>query len=284
MRRLVDHCITHFWPDAADAPDPVAGLYAAITQATARMGAEWFAAGFVHGVLNTDNTNITGESFDYGPWRFLDRFDPAFTAAYFDHGGLYAFARQPEALNWNLARLGECLIAISSREAIEPVFETFAEHFQTALTRQTFARLGLDPEPEAARPLMHAFWAAMQASGPPFQQVFHDLVGGGDPARIAQSPIRDTYAAGDWPEVITGLRRLPPAEGLADALAAIGAAPVTLVIEEVEAIWAAIDRDDDWTPLATKIDEIRAAGAVNATLGLLRGPLARPGHLAILDG
>ena len=77
-------------------------------------------------MLNTDNINITGESFDYGPWRFLDRFDPAFTAAYFDQTGLYCFGRQPEALHWNLARLGECLIPISSRAAIEPAFESFA--------------------------------------------------------------------------------------------------------------------------------------------------------------
>ena len=128
------------------------------------LGAEWFAAGFVHGVLNTDNISITGESFDYGPWRFLDRYDPGFTAAYFDQTGLYAFARQPEALNWNLARLGECLIPLSSRAAIEAPFEAFADRFQAALTRQTFARLGLLPgdDPAAARALMHRFWGAMQ--------------------------------------------------------------------------------------------------------------------------
>ncbi len=63
------------------------------------------AAGFVHGVLNTDNINVTGESFDYGPWRFLPVLDPAFTAAYFDETGLYAYGRQPDALFWNLTRL-----------------------------------------------------------------------------------------------------------------------------------------------------------------------------------
>jgi len=283
MRGLVDHCTAHFWPDAANAPDPVAGLYASVVEATARLGAEWFAAGFVHGVLNTDNTNITGESFDYGPWRFLDRFDPAFTAAYFDHSGLYAFARQPEALNWNLARLGECLIPLSTREAIEPVFATYAEHFHTALARQTFGRLGLAADPRAAMPLMRAFWGAMQASGPPFQQVFHDLMGGGDAARVGASPIRETYTADGWPDVIAGLRALPPAEGLARALALAGEAPETLVIGEVEALWKAIDHDDDWTPLGAKIDAIRAAGRVTAALGMLRGPLARPGHVA-LDG
>jgi hypothetical protein len=121
----------------------------------------------------------------------------------------------------------------------------------------------------------------MQASGPPFQQVFHDLMGGAEPSRLGASPIRDIYAAGDWPEVIAGLRALPPADGLVRALALSGGAPVTLVIEEVEAIWSAIDRDDDWTPLATKLAAIRAAGAVNAALGLLRGPHARPGHIAL---
>ena len=284
-RRLVDHCIRHFWPEAGDAPDPVAGLYDAITGAVARMGAEWFAAGFVHGVLNTDNTNITGESFDYGPWRFLDRFDPAFTAAYFDHTGLYCFARQPEALNWNLARLGECLIPVSTREAIEPVFDSFAERFQTDLARQTFARLGLLPGPPAeTRALMHAFWGAMQASSPPFQRVFFDLLGGGLPERLRASPLRTTFETAAWAEVIEGLRDLPPAPGLDAALAhpvAADEAPETMVIAEVEAIWDAIDRDDDWSPLQAKIARLRRTGGFNAALGLLRGPNARPGHVPI---
>ena len=276
MRRLVDHCVAHYWPAAAG-PDPVAGFYDAVVGAVARLGAEWFAAGFVHGVLNTDNINITGESFDYGPWRFLDRFDPAFTAAYFDQTGLYCFARQPEALNWNLARLGECLIPIASRAAIEPIFETFPDRFQTALTRQTFARLGLLPgEPTAARALTHRFWAAAQETAPPFQRMFFDLIGV-RPERLRASPIRATFETAAWAEVIEGLRALPPAPGLDPALAhpyAAGEAPETMVIEEVEAIWAAIDSADDWSPLADKIAALRRAREFNRTLDL---PV-RPGH------
>ena len=68
----------------------------AVSERVAETGARWIAAGFVHGVLNTDNINITGESFDYGPWRFLPTYDPAFTAAYFDEWGLYAFGKQPD--------------------------------------------------------------------------------------------------------------------------------------------------------------------------------------------
>ena len=73
--------------------------------ATARLAASYIAAGFVHGVLNTDNINVTGESFDYGPWRFTPFGTARFTAAYFDHAGLYAFGRQPEAIHWDLVQL-----------------------------------------------------------------------------------------------------------------------------------------------------------------------------------
>ncbi len=284
MRRLVDHAIEHFWPDAGHAPDPVAGLYDAIVGATAQLGAEWFAAGFVHGVLNTDNTNITGESFDYGPWRFLDRFDPGFTAAYFDHGGLYSFARQPEALNWNLARLGECLIPVSSRAAIEPAFESFAERFHHHLTRQTLARMGLTPSGGGAsdRALVQAFWGAMQVTAPPFQQVFHDLLGAA-PDRIAASPLAEILAGQPWTEVIADLSALPRAPGIDTALAhpAAEAPPQSMVIEEVEAIWVAIDRDDDWSPLAEKVAALRRSQAFGRALGLLAGPNGRPGHLPI---
>jgi serine/tyrosine/threonine adenylyltransferase len=281
IRRLVDHSIAHYWPDAADAPDPVAALYDRVVGAVAILGAEWFAAGFVHGVLNTDNVSITGESFDYGPWRFLDRFEPGFVAAYFDQTGLYCFARQPEALNWNLARFGECLIPLSSRAAIEPPFGSFADRFQTALTRQTFARLGLlvGDDPAAARALMHRFWGTMQETAPPFQQVFHDLLGGGAPDRLRASPLRPLYETAAWAEVIEALRALPRAPGLAAAAAIAPELPETLVIAEVEAIWSAIDRDDDWTPLAAKVASIRQTGAFNTDLGLLCGPNARPGHV-----
>ncbi len=282
IRRLVEHSIAHYWPDAAGAPDPTGALYDRITGAVATLGAEWFAAGFVHGVLNTDNISITGESFDYGPWRFLDRFDPAFTAAYFDQTGLYAFARQAEALSWNLARLGECLLAVSDRAAIEPVFDSFPDRFQAELTRQTFARLGLLPgDPEPARPLMHRFWAAMQETAPPFQQVFHDLLGGGLPDRLRASPLRSLFETAAWAEVIEELHALPRAPGLAPALALAPETPETMVIAEVEDIWSAIDTDDDWTPLAATIARIRRTGDFNAALGLLTGPNARPGHVPL---
>jgi hypothetical protein len=114
--------------------------------------------------------------------------------------------------------------------------------------------------------------------------VFFDLLGGGLPERLRASPLRPTFETAAWAEVIEGLRALPAAPGLEPALAHPAAGdegPETMVIEEVEAIWSAIDRDDDWTPLAEKIARVRRAGALNARLGLLAGPNPRPGHVPL---
>ncbi|MBN9318902.1 MAG: YdiU family protein, partial [Caulobacterales bacterium] len=106
---LVDHAVETYFPHRADAPDRAIALLEEAVARTARLVARWMAAGFVHGVLNTDNMVVTGESFDYGPWRFLPRNDPTFTAAYFDSSGLYAFGRQPGTAFWNLQQFAGCL-------------------------------------------------------------------------------------------------------------------------------------------------------------------------------
>src|SRR3990167_41691 len=90
---LVDHCVDAYFPELTDAPDRAVALLETVVARTAALAARWMSAGFVHGVLNTDNMVVTGESFDYGPWRFLPHNDPNFTAAYFDETGLYSFGR-----------------------------------------------------------------------------------------------------------------------------------------------------------------------------------------------
>ena len=274
-------------PISGPTPPPIPTRSPASTTACSApsrtMAAEWFAAGFVHGVINTDNVNITGESFDYGPWRFLDRFDPGFTAAYFDQTGLYAFARQPEALNWNLARLGECLLPLSTQAAIEPVFESFPERFQTALARQTFARLGLLPgEPAAARTLMHRFWgddagdrtalpagvprpagrrplraAARKSAAPALRD---RRLGRGDRGAAHAAP-RPWTSGRRWPT-----RRQPGPRRPWSSTRSRRSGPPSI-------------SDDDWAPLHDKVGQLRHVGTFNRVLGLLTGPNARQGHL-----
>ena len=112
----------------------------------ARLGAGYMAAGFVHGVLNTDNINVTGESFDYGPWRFAPVYDPTFTAAYFDQPGSTPSAASPSALGWNLSRLAECLLHLIGLKAAETLLATFPgriqQEFRAALLHRLGARFG----------------------------------------------------------------------------------------------------------------------------------------------
>src|SRR5690606_5155669 len=107
----------HYLPDAwrEDTSQRAVAFLSAVGRRVAQTGARWMMAGFVHGVLNTDNINITGESFDYGPWRFTPVLDPEFTAAYFDQTRLYAFGKQPDTLLWNMTRLAECLLPFAAQ-------------------------------------------------------------------------------------------------------------------------------------------------------------------------
>src|SRR5205814_3767346 len=118
-------------------------LFDLVSGATAKLAASYLAAGFVHGVLNSDNINVTGESFDYGPWRFTPEWDPDVTAAYFDHYGLYAFGRQPEANHWNLAQLAGCLSLIADAPALSELLAGWSERFDEALVAAMLRRLGV---------------------------------------------------------------------------------------------------------------------------------------------
>ena len=130
LHTLVAYCLRHYYAD--DSGDP-ATLLGHVTARAARLAASYIAAGFVHGVLNSDNIAITAQSFDYGPWRFAPTWDGAFTAAYFDHQGLYSFARQPEAIHWDVVQLAIALRRIEQAEPLTERLETFPHLFQQAL-------------------------------------------------------------------------------------------------------------------------------------------------------
>jgi uncharacterized protein YdiU (UPF0061 family) len=263
--RLVDHVLQHYFTNlpielmtAAPAVRAVAMLKEACRR-VAETGAAWMAAGFVHGVLNTDNINITGESFDYGPYRFLPHYDPQFTAAYFDHTGLYAYGRQPDTLVWNLTRLAECLAGIADRDDLIEALDTFPQRFEDALCAAMCRRLNLTPRGRAADiEFVSAIFGFLHASKLPFERFFFDWYGGGlSDARAKQSPVAGSYAAADFQAVRSAMGDYAAAEPdrLQHAYFA-KAAPCTLIIDEIEAIWAAIADHDHWKPLEDKIKAI----------------------------
>jgi uncharacterized protein YdiU (UPF0061 family) len=264
LKALVDYSIENYWPESASRPDPVAAFFASTAEAVATMAAEWFAAGFVHGVLNTDNTVITGESFDYGPWRFLPTLDPSFTAAYFDETRLYAFGRQAGAVYWNLERLAECLLPLSTEAGLVAGLQAFGPAFERALVRTTLARLGIEPEPdEPVAKLAQPYYVAVSQSEVPFERAFFDLIAGAQPERIDRSPFRETYQTPLWQPVIDMLRSRAKSAGAVHALAHPYFArtqPVTMLIEDVEGLWAPIAESDDWSRFESVIADIRIMG------------------------
>ena len=166
---LVEYCIAHYYPDLSTlaGAEKVVAFYQRVVGRTARLVSQWMAAGFVHGVLNTDNMNVTGESFDYGPWRFAPTADPNFTAAYFDQSGLYSFGRQAEAGAWNLAQFGGALSMIADADALTAALQTYAASYETAMADAYFRRLGVKRTKEADFEFVTDFLRWMTETGAP---------------------------------------------------------------------------------------------------------------------
>jgi len=271
VARLLDYAIRTYLPEAwrDDPAERAAAFLADVTGRVARLGAQWMVAGFVHGVLNTDNINVTGESFDYGPWRFLPSYDPEFTAAYFDHTGLYAYGRQPDTLLWNLVRLAECLLPLSAKPALETALQGFAPQFQRALDLAVLRRLGLEPVNEAQdAALAQLWWAFLDASRMGFEQAFFDWHGGpGSAPRADAGPAAAHYAHPAFVSVRKAMQGYAPAPGAKLYHPYFkGMHPCTMLIEEVEAIWAPIAERDDWSLFTAKLAAIEAMADAYGTL------------------
>ena len=141
MAQLVTYCLANFpGSTGPEGASPAARLLHQVVERMADLAASWMVAGFVHGVLNTDNMAITGESFDYGPWRWLPRWDGGFTAAYFDQTGLYAFGRQPETLHWNCGQLAVALRLLEEAPPLIAALDRFPALYRAAMARRATAR------------------------------------------------------------------------------------------------------------------------------------------------
>ncbi|RYD54755.1 MAG: YdiU family protein [Sphingomonadales bacterium] len=249
LKRLTEYVLRHYYGEPAgdDAPQR---LLAHVVARTARLAGQFMAAGFVHGVLNSDNINVTGESFDYGPWRFAPIWDPGFTAAYFDHAGLYAFGRQPEAIFWDVMQLASSLRLIAEEEPLVAAMDLFAPAYQREIATAMLWRLGLAPRGEIQdRALVQALESALTTSKVPLDRFFFDAFGGRLP---------ETYGE-PFADLRTQLLAYLPRGDRSHPYWS-DAEQCSMLIDEVEAIWAPIAERDDWTALHTKIAAIRRMG------------------------
>jgi uncharacterized protein YdiU (UPF0061 family) len=198
LRALADYAIARHYPEAADAPNRYLELYRRIVGAQASLVARWMLAGFVHGVMNTDNTTISGETIDYGPCAFMDTFDPATVFSSIDERGRYAYGNQPSVLQWNLARLAEALLPLldesgeAAVDAATEVLNGFAEAYERHRAEGMAAKLGLAaPDRELTEDILKL----IRLQKVDFTQFFRALSAGAARALFTEPEPFDAWAA-----------------------------------------------------------------------------------------
>jgi uncharacterized protein YdiU (UPF0061 family) len=191
VSQLLDYVITRHYPEARGADVPALAVLEAVTQRQAALIADWMSVGFIHGVMNTDNMAISGETIDYGPCAFMDKYDTNTVFSSIDHAGRYAYGNQPAIAQWNLARLAETLLPLidsNIEKAVEiatTVVRNFMPVFDAQLLTRMRRKIGLVSEQESDVELIRALLATMQSAGADFTLTFRRL------ARCADEPADD---------------------------------------------------------------------------------------------
>ena len=193
VRRLADYTIARHYPDAAGADNPYLALFDAVIGAQARLIAQWMGVGFIHGVMNTDNMALSGETIDYGPCAFMEGYAPGTVFSSIDHGGRYAYANQPLILGWNLARLAEALLPLFDADQDRAVdranlaLEGIAGRYRAEWVAVMRAKLGLAGAEAGDGALADDLLAAMEGQGADWTLTFRRLAGavGGDAGALA---------------------------------------------------------------------------------------------------
>ncbi|MBE9158343.1 YdiU family protein [Nodosilinea sp. LEGE 06152] len=274
IAKLLEHVIDVYYPEArlfTDAQERYLHFYGELCDRVARLAAQWMSVGFCHAVLNTDNMSITGESFDYGPYAFMDGYDPRFTAAYFDYAGRYSYGNQPAICQMNLKALQKPLQLIMPEveleAALEPFkdryaayyqqrmlhklgFETLADDLATTLVSQTIALLS------AVDVGYHDFFLALAQQFSPLWRehatlIFSTTLHASDAAAASQLD--------DWRQTYYRCLQSLDAEkmeGVASLLKRTN--PETVLLRPaIEAVWEPITTDDNWQPFYDLLDKVQ---------------------------
>jgi uncharacterized protein YdiU (UPF0061 family) len=181
LKALADHVIARHYPDVSGAANNYFAIYGAIVGRQAELIARWMQLGFIHGVMNTDNMAVSGETIDYGPCAFLDEYNPAKVFSSIDQHGRYAFANQPHIARWNLARLAETLLPLFDDDTdkavgvAQDVLGTFMDRFETAYLAGMRPKLGLATAREEDRALVRGLLETMAASAVDYTLTFRSL-------------------------------------------------------------------------------------------------------------
>jgi uncharacterized protein YdiU (UPF0061 family) len=197
LKILADYVIDRFYPDLRGQDNPYQALLTEVTRRTAHLMAHWQAVGFMHGVMNTDNMSILGLTLDYGPYGFMEAFDPGHICNHTDQQGRYSYANQPQVGHWNCYALAQALLPlIGEPDDAQAALDSYQSAFADKLDELLHAKLGLTllaEHGDADRALFDAMFALMQANGVDFTQFFRKLSGLRAADTSADEPLRDLF-------------------------------------------------------------------------------------------
>jgi uncharacterized protein YdiU (UPF0061 family) len=274
IKKLLDHAIDRYYPEAENPKsndDRYLKFYAQLVERIAKLAAQWMAAGFCHGVLNTDNMSITGESFDYGPYAFIPTYNPRFTAAYFDYGGRYSYGNQPFICKLNLEMLQVPLSTIVPILDLESILVSFDDYYASYYRQLMLQKLGFDRlQSLEANELLQQTIQLLKDSQVGYHAFFAELAGWfnygwrEDSSLILENstfPELNKYRSAweKWQELYHRiLNRLPIEEmdNIANCLRQRN--PKTALLRPaIESVWEPIDREDNWQPFHELVKKLQ---------------------------
>lgn len=179
LKTLCHHVIDEHYPEFKEANSPYLSLFEATLKKTATLMAKWQSIGFCHGVMNTDNMSILGDTFDFGPFAFLDDFDPSFICNHSDHQGRYAFDQQPNIANWNLAVLAQAFLPLADKASLLKILETYSDCFKQAYHQEMKEKLGLGSlniSDESANTLINSTLQLLSKNKLDYTRFFREII------------------------------------------------------------------------------------------------------------
>lgn len=274
IQTLLEHVIDVYYPAARLCTDAIARytqFYAELIDRVAELVAQWMSVGFCHAVLNTDNMSITGESFDYGPYAFMDGYDRRFTAAYFDYAGRYSYGNQPAICKWNLYKLQKPLQRVIPQSALDDALAQFDDRYRHYYTQRMLQKLGFATLPEdLAQDVVQQTIELLSSVSVGYHTFFLELARQFSPAwqqnttHIFATPMQASDPAAQalldrWRQLYHRCLQ----EQSDDQLAAMRdrlrhTNPETVLLRpEIEAIWEPITEADNWEPFYTLLKRVQ---------------------------
>ena len=261
---LLIKSIGKYYFDFNDKKNKPINCFSEVVKRCAELAASYNIFGFVHGVLNTDNINITGESFDYGPFRLMEIYDPNKIAAYFDHSGLYKFSNQTDAIFWNVQQLASIFSLFVEQDLLVKELKKYVDYYNEEIFKLFFKRLSLkSSNNNHDQNLLKDFYHILSNSEFLYEEVFFDLKGGKEKIKMF-SELKKKYKNFNLEKIFHNHEKANNFHTKSINFLFLE----TLLYEEIEKIWQQIDKNDDWSLFNHKIDSINKYKTANLDHGL----------------